>query len=128
DQAILVFGDLNDVAWSHTTRLFKRISKTLDPRVGRGFFNTFPVKWPILRVPLDHLFHTPSLSINSLRILNSIGSDHYPITASFTVLTGNQNSGHAEEVDRDDLEEAESIHEEGKSYKGPIKEVRKEDE
>jgi endonuclease/exonuclease/phosphatase (EEP) superfamily protein YafD len=41
----LVAGDLNDVAWSHTSRLFRRIAQMLDPRVGRGIYSTFHVRY-----------------------------------------------------------------------------------
>jgi len=128
DKPVLIFGDLNDVAWSHTTRLFKRISGTLDPRIGRGFYNTFPVKWNFLRVPLDHIFHTPSLAVRKIQILESIGSDHFPIMAAFDLLPSSEKSGEPEKKDSTDSEESEEFLEEGREYTGPYNEVRKEDE
>jgi endonuclease/exonuclease/phosphatase (EEP) superfamily protein YafD len=83
-ESFVVFGDLNDVAWSHTTRLFLRVSGLLDPRIGRGFFSTFHAKYPILRFPLDHIFVSPSFKLVELERMHKIGSDHFPIMASFT--------------------------------------------
>ncbi len=76
---IIVCGDMNDVAWSRTTRLFQRISGLLDPRIGRGLYPTFDARRWYARWPLDHIFHDKRFLLNRLQLGSDIGSDHFPI-------------------------------------------------
>lgn len=78
-EPVIVCGDLNDVAWSRTTRLFQKLSGLADPRRGRGFFGTFHARTPWLRVPLDHVFHSTHFRLVTLRRLPFVGSDHLPV-------------------------------------------------
>ncbi len=75
----IVAGDMNDVAWSPTSQLFVRISGLLDPRAGRGFYNSFSARNPLFRYPLDHVFHSNHFKLVRLQRLPDIGSDHFPI-------------------------------------------------
>jgi endonuclease/exonuclease/phosphatase (EEP) superfamily protein YafD len=113
NEPAIVAGDLNDVAWSYTTRLFQRISGMLDPRVGRGLYNSFHTKHPLLRFPLDHVFHTPEFSLVELRRLGHCGSDHFPILAEFCYRPQDAHKQETEEPTPEDEQEAEEILEDG---------------
>jgi endonuclease/exonuclease/phosphatase (EEP) superfamily protein YafD len=103
----IVVGDLNDVAWSYTTELFTKISGMLDPRIGRGFYNTFHAKIPFLRFPLDHVFCTTDFKLISLKRLPNFNSDHFPILISLQYEKIAAHQQDEPEADQEDLELAE---------------------
>jgi endonuclease/exonuclease/phosphatase (EEP) superfamily protein YafD len=104
----IVFGDLNDVAWSATTKLFLKTSGLLDPRRGRGMYNTFHAGIPLLRWPLDHYFLSSQFRLVDMRIERNVGSDHFPISLS-VVLRNDDDSGEMELSDKEAREVQEKI-------------------
>ena len=103
---VIVAGDLNDVAWSHTTRLFQRISGLLDPRIGRGMFNTFHAKHWLLRWPLDHVFVSHHFKLVDMRRLPNCGSDHFPIYVHLRYAPDPESKENRLEAEAEDYAEA----------------------
>lgn len=100
----IVTGDLNDVAWSTTTRLFLKVSGLLDPRRGRGMFSTFHAGYPFLRWPLDHVFHSDDFVLGTLRRLTHVGSDHFPILVELVYAP--KQGAEQESLEKDSEDEA----------------------
>jgi endonuclease/exonuclease/phosphatase (EEP) superfamily protein YafD len=114
DGPTIVAGDLNDVAWSHTSELFRRLARLLDPRVGRGLLPTFHADYKLLRWPLDHVFHSAHFRLQDLKRLPHIGSDHFPIyiRLSYEPQGWQTQEAELEAPDAEDrLEAREKIHE-----------------
>ena len=115
-QTAILAGDLNDVAWSKTTRRFQRISGLLDPRIGRHFINTFHVKYPFLRWALDHIFHSACFTVVDIQRMPSIGSDHFPVmtTLQYDPEQASKQQSNAPTEKAEDVKEAKNTIEAGK--------------
>lgn len=123
----VVAGDLNDVAWSSTTKLFKQISGLIDPRVGRGFFNTYNAFVPLFRYPLDHVFYDPAFRLVHMERLDKFGSDHFPILIELNYEPQEKEEQQAPKADAEDHQEANELIQEGLE-KGADRNEEKEDE
>ncbi|MEQ8452176.1 MAG: endonuclease/exonuclease/phosphatase family protein [Nitratireductor sp.] len=106
---VIVTGDLNDVAWSKTTRRFRRVSRLLDPRIGRSVFSTFDARIPLLRWPLDHLFHSAEFRLAGMRRLAPCGSDHFPVAFDLVLCSRPETENHPEPADGEDVARARDL-------------------
>ncbi len=107
DCPCVMAGDLNDVPWSKSLILFRNLSNMVDPRRGRGFFNTFNAKFPLFRYPLDFINFTGHFRLVSLQRGKYFHSDHYPLYAelSFEPENAHDNMYYLEEEEKKDAQE-----------------------
>lgn len=109
DLPVIVMGDLNDVAWSPGTRRFVRISRLLDPREGRGQYNSFDARFFFLRWPLDHIFLSPHFQVISMRRQPFFGSDHFPMQYDLAFVSDSRALRNPDPANRSDIRDADNL-------------------
>lgn len=102
----IVFGDLNDVAWSHTTELFRKTSELLDPRRGRGFYSTFSAKSWFIRFPLDYIFCSEDFGLVRMYRMPKNGSDHFAVVTELCYRQALRKVQEPPKADQEELQEA----------------------
>ncbi|HEX2154932.1 MAG TPA: endonuclease/exonuclease/phosphatase family protein [Acidimicrobiia bacterium] len=76
----VVVGDFNATPWSYPFRRILRDTELVNSQRGFGIQPTFPAYNPFLiRVPIDHLLHSPDLEVIERRLGPPLGSDHFPV-------------------------------------------------
>lgn len=113
---VVVAGDFNNVAWAKSSLLFKKTSRLIDARIGRGILATFHAKYWFFRIPLDLLFHSPSIFIDELFVYPSVGSDHFPVGCTFHIDRKNADEQEEEvkHLEEGEMAEVNELIEEGK--------------
>ncbi|HEX7099058.1 MAG TPA: endonuclease/exonuclease/phosphatase family protein [Acidimicrobiia bacterium] len=76
----VVTGDFNATPWSYPFRRLLARTDLVNSQKGFGVSATFPASGNfLLRIPIDHLVHTPDLVVVDRRLGPSLGSDHFPL-------------------------------------------------
>lgn len=83
---LLVLGDLNASPWSPYFARLLADSGLRDSLQGRGIQPSWPVGWPLLWTPIDHVLFSEGIQILQRKTGSAIGSDHYPVIVEFQVL------------------------------------------
>lgn len=115
DLPVIIMGDFNSVAWAKASKLFRKTSRLIDARIGRGILATFHAKYFFFRAPLDLCYHSPEVFISNLSILPNVGSDHYPVLCEFHIdLKSSKQEELVVELEAGEMQEVNELIEEGK--------------
>jgi len=75
----ILAGDFNLTNYSSYYRNFLKTTKLVDSRKGFGLQHSWPTFTPIFRLSLDHYFVSKDIKVIDRKVLESVGSDHFPV-------------------------------------------------
>jgi len=78
--AFVVVGDFNATPWSWPFRRLMESTDLRNSQIGFGLQPSFSADANLLlRVPIDHLLHSPALEVIDRELGPRLGSDHFPL-------------------------------------------------
>ena len=83
---VLLIGDLNVSPFSYWFRRVVSESGLKNSMKGFGFQPSWPSGNRFLRIPLDHVLHSPGILIHNRMVGGDVGSDHFPVIVDFSIL------------------------------------------
>ena len=85
----VIVGDFNATPWSYPFRRLMATTDLLNSARGFGLELSYPADGNFLiRVPIDHLLHSPHLAVVDRRLGPALGSDHFPLTVDLALVAG----------------------------------------
>jgi endonuclease/exonuclease/phosphatase (EEP) superfamily protein YafD len=78
----ILVGDLNNTPFSP---YFKDLCKKANLE-NNGFKSTWPAPFAPLGIPIDHFLYTPDVVVHEKKRAPNLGSDHYPLVITFSLL------------------------------------------
>lgn len=75
---VVVAGDFNTTSWSNAFRQLEA-EDLVNSQNGFGVQATWPVPATVLRIPIDHVLHSPALATIRRELGPDVGSDHFPL-------------------------------------------------
>ncbi len=80
---LVLMGDFNSASWSAMQVAF-RAATGLDNR--GHYLPSWPTfTWPVLRLPIDHVFLRGDWQVSGMRLGPNVGSDHLPVEAEIAI-------------------------------------------
>ena len=82
---VLLAGDLNVSPWSPYFTALLHESGLKNSMQGFGFQPSWPFNISFMRIPIDHLLHSPEIIVRYRAVGADVGSDHLPVIIDFTL-------------------------------------------